>query len=705
MTTSKAGGTDIRKQLLSLWEERCRKSDLDPAPCASADALFLVSALAAALQHGGQTPQLGRAARSWGGRFTAPVEALAALAALREVVLEATTEPREGTWAVGLPVASESVNQVVDQLMLEAVDAASAKLRVLARTDALTGCANRLALKEDLARSISSAARSGLDLALAAIDLDGLKKINDTQGHAAGDAALKDLVARLRAALRDADQLYRTGGDEFVAVAPFTDEGGASAMLERATQAGGPSFSWGVASLREVGQPAIDDPEALVAAADKDLYLRRWRARDARDAREPRDSQVSATAPSLEALEARRKLSDTKKAEAIGVATGLPLGLSREPVVPDPTSALPRTRLGSFLRAARSSLFGAKQHRIAFVAIIASLMMATAVVAAPNQGQPPGVTQYPTSALPGSQSVGWAQRHGGSVYPSRLGTGRTVFTASPSEPVSAPAADSTATSGGSGGSVPLALGRSDLPDQHAVLDRSGSLSGIGKNATDVKLTSVSAPLPHVNVAQTLGIASTPASVVTHLTGSPSTPSVTSTLPAALGLPGSSTAGLTTKPVATPVPTTTLNPTGSTSPGSALPPSLASKVGSGSRSTGISTPSSTTVPTTSVATVGPSAPAVSVSASTGSAGAGTATVTTTAPTTATTVPNPKVTVTTPTTTVTTPSSTTSPTTTAANTATTAVGTVASATPVSPVPPVTPPEVTQVAPLEEATSGAL
>jgi trimeric autotransporter adhesin len=275
-----AGAGDSRRELLNAWNERSQSSGSDASSCRGPEAQFLISSLDWALRRGSQTPELGRAARSWGARFTAPVEALAALSVLRGVVLEATSAPGVTSPEDDAPVTAETVNKVMDQLMLEAVDAASVNLRVQARTDPLTGCANRLALNEDLTHAANSATRSGLDLALAAVDLDGLKRINDTRGHKAGDAALQALVARLRSALRDADTLYRTGGDEFVVVAPFTDATGAAAMLQRALESDGPRFSWGVASMRAIGQAALEDPELLVIAADTDLYARRRSSRD-----------------------------------------------------------------------------------------------------------------------------------------------------------------------------------------------------------------------------------------------------------------------------------------------------------------------------------------------------------------------------------------------------------------------------------------
>ena len=270
-----AGHNDRRRELLTAWERRCRARSA-AEHCSGADALFLVTALSNALRTSSETPELGRAARTWGARFSAPVEALAALTMLRDALTELSEDS-----PAGLPVPLAVLNRVFDQATMEAVDAASGNLRSAARHDPLTGCANRRALDEDLAHSAASARRSNLDLAVAVVDLDGLKQINDTQGHAAGDAALLDLVASLRRALREADTLYRTGGDEFVVVAPFTDAAGARALMRRAERQGGPAFSWGVASLAGAAERTTGDPAALMDAADSDLYHRRRASRRA----------------------------------------------------------------------------------------------------------------------------------------------------------------------------------------------------------------------------------------------------------------------------------------------------------------------------------------------------------------------------------------------------------------------------------------
>ena len=166
--------------------------------------------------------------------------------------------------------------------MTEAVRCSTRNLEADARADSLTGCANRRALEEDLPRAVAEAHRSGLDLSVAVVDLDGLKAINDTRGHHAGDLAIQKLVTTLRASLRETDRLYRFGGDEFVVIAPFTSSEGANRIMRRAVESGAPRFTWGVASLlASPGAFAGDPAAALIERADSDMYDRRRRARGA----------------------------------------------------------------------------------------------------------------------------------------------------------------------------------------------------------------------------------------------------------------------------------------------------------------------------------------------------------------------------------------------------------------------------------------
>lgn len=115
-----------------------------------------------------------------------------------------------------------------------------ARLFELASRDGLSSLYNRRHFRERLEESTSLARRHGFSLCLAMIDLDGLKSVNDTYGHAAGDEMIKTAAGILRSELRNGDfvgQLEtvagRLGGDEFGAVLPFAPAEGARVAIER----------------------------------------------------------------------------------------------------------------------------------------------------------------------------------------------------------------------------------------------------------------------------------------------------------------------------------------------------------------------------------------------------------------------------------------------------------------------------------------
>ena len=144
----------------------------------------------------------------------------------------------------------------------------SERLALEAQTDALTTLANRRAWDQLLQKEEERCRRYGHPAAVLILDLDDLKEVNDTAGHAAGDALIVRAAEALRKAARDVDIVARLGGDEFGIIAIECDQTGADALLARTRQA---LADQGVAASVGV---AIRSPSGGLAAA--------WEAADRR---------------------------------------------------------------------------------------------------------------------------------------------------------------------------------------------------------------------------------------------------------------------------------------------------------------------------------------------------------------------------------------------------------------------------------------
>ncbi|HJV50873.1 MAG TPA: GGDEF domain-containing protein [Noviherbaspirillum sp.] len=242
--------------------------------------------------------------------MSAVIQSLAALPSAQRG--PAPSAPSFGAWLQGLSSGlhlAGSLHQVLDDFLREApgtgqpalqsrldlllahaearaaqrrireLEAELARMRELVCEDQLTGSLNRRGLAAVLERELARAERRRAPLCVALLDLDDFKKLNDTHGHCAGDAALVHLVRVAREALRKTDVIGRFGGEEFMIVLPDTPlddamhamarvQGALREQAFRYQDACVPvTFSAGVALCR-----AGDDQAAPVARADRALY-------------------------------------------------------------------------------------------------------------------------------------------------------------------------------------------------------------------------------------------------------------------------------------------------------------------------------------------------------------------------------------------------------------------------------------------------
>jgi diguanylate cyclase (GGDEF)-like protein len=215
--------------------------------------------------------------------------AVASLMAPVVLIVEGLLSHRVNDIGVGV-ITALTFGLVLTRLtgLVNHVQAQAATLTRLSELDPLTGLANRRVWERELAYAVERAHRTGRLLAVAMVDLDHFKRLNDASGHAAGDRLLVAAAAAWSRVVRGGDLLVRYGGEEFAVLLPGADETSALEIAERIRLGcpGPGTCSVGVAVL-DMAEPAA----SLLQRADEALYEAKDAGRD-RSVVSPRPSRA-----------------------------------------------------------------------------------------------------------------------------------------------------------------------------------------------------------------------------------------------------------------------------------------------------------------------------------------------------------------------------------------------------------------------------
>jgi diguanylate cyclase (GGDEF)-like protein len=205
--------------------------------------------------------------------LTAHAETEDVVRGLSEGAHDYLRKPFEASELIARVSAALRVKSLQDELRRR-----NAELETVTRTDALTGIFNRRHLEERLQEMLAAARRHQEPAAVLMIDVDNFKQINDTLGHAGGDAVLRQVAERLRRRVRQEDVVGRWGGEEFLVLGAATDAAAAGTLAQRIVGAiaGRPFVTEGATSVAvtvSIGcASGVEDHEALVRRADAALY-------------------------------------------------------------------------------------------------------------------------------------------------------------------------------------------------------------------------------------------------------------------------------------------------------------------------------------------------------------------------------------------------------------------------------------------------